>query len=99
MKNSSHSMNIFVRFRKPAILLVILGVSLGLSGAVRAQNPTANSAVADAKVNTLDQSAASPDKSATDYKSSLNALADLYQNQVTKLEKQNEQALQLFKDG
>jgi soluble lytic murein transglycosylase-like protein len=92
-------MNTFVRLRKPAILLGILVVWLGLSGAVRAQGPVATAGVADTKTTTLDQSTASPDKSATDYKSSLNALSGLYQSQVTKLEKQNEQSKQLFKDG
>jgi soluble lytic murein transglycosylase-like protein len=92
-------MNTFVRFGRPAILLGLLVVWLGLSGAVRAQNQPAAVGTSDPKPITLDQSTASPDKPATDYKSSLNALSGLYQSQVTKLEKQHEQAGQLFKDG
>jgi soluble lytic murein transglycosylase-like protein len=99
MKDSSRSMNTFVRFRKPAILLVILVVSLGLSSAARAQSPVATPGMVDTKAATSDQATAGPDKPATDYKSSLKTLSDLYQDQATKLEKQNDQAKQLFKDG
>jgi len=92
-------MNTFVRFRKPAILLVILVVSLGLSSAARAQSPVATSGMVETKAATPSQTTAGPDQPATDYKSSLKALSDLYQDQATKLAKQNDQAKQLFKDG
>lgn len=91
-------MNIFVRIRKSAILLGVLVVWLGLSGAVRAQTPPATAASQTA-ASTPDQAKATPATPATDYKTSLKALADLYQDQATKLEKQTEQARQLFKDG
>jgi len=80
-------------------LLVILVVSLGLSSAARAQSPAATPGIVETKTATPDQTTAAPDKPATDYKSSLKALSDLYQDQATKLEKQNDQAKQLFKDG
>jgi len=98
MKNSSHSMNIFVRFRKSAILLGVLVVWLGLLGAVHAQTPPATAA-SETVPTTQDQAKASPGTSVSDYKTSLKALSDLYQDQATKLQKQNEQAKQLFQDG
>jgi soluble lytic murein transglycosylase-like protein len=94
-------MNTFVRFRKPAILLAIMVVWLGLSAAVFAQNPPAITEVADKTALAEGQPAPSKgsDNAISDYKSSLSSLSDLYQTQVKKLEKQNEQSKQLFKDG
>src|SRR5690349_6773567 len=92
-------MNTFVRIRKPAILLVILVVSLGLSSAARVRSPVVTPGIVDGKTATPAQPTAGPEKPATDYKSSLKALSDLYQDQATKLEKQNDQLKQLFKDG
>lgn len=40
-----------------------------------------------------------PTKPAGDYKSSLNSLSTLYQNEVQRLEQKNNQAKELFKDG
>jgi len=99
MNNPSHSMNILARLRKPAILLGLLVIWPGLSGAVRAQNPAATAAGTDEAATIPGQSTAGPAKPANDYKTSLNALSDLYQDQVKKFEKQNDQSRQLFKDG
>ncbi len=91
----------FVRCRKPAILLVIIVVWLGLSGVISAQIPSAGAAVIDksAAPQTAPAATTSADKPASDYKSSLASLSNLYQDQVKKLEQQNEQSKQLFKDG
>ena len=101
MTNSSRSTEILVRFKKPAILLAIMVVWLGLSGAVFAQRPLASADLGDkaTSAQTGPSAAATTDKAAGDYKSSLNNLSDLYQDQAKKLERQNEQSKQLFKDG
>lgn len=76
-----------------------MAVWLGLSGAVFAQNsPKAEVIDKDAAVE-VQPAPTGSDKSVSDYKSSLSSLSDLYQTQVKKLEKQNEQTKQLFKDG
>ncbi len=99
---SSRSMNILVFLGKPAILLGILTVIWIFRGSASAQSPSAApSSAAPESSSSLQTSAqaTTPDKSADDLKASLGKLSALYQDQGAKLEKQNEQAKQLFKDG
>lgn len=60
-------------------------------------------ALPDSRANAADATAGSPNKDAStaesNYKSSLNSLSTLYQNEVQKLEQKNTQAKDLFKDG
>jgi soluble lytic murein transglycosylase-like protein len=97
MQKSSQFGNITVQFKKTAILLGILVLCLISAGSAMAQTDKAapaNSSPAGATTSTT-----GPVDSAKDYKSSLAALSTLYQNQVERLEKQNTQSKELFKDG
>jgi len=62
--------------------------------------PVADSHAAGVKVEKVPAASANSVKDATDgYKTSLNSLSKLYQDQVQRLEKQNEQLKALYKDG
>lgn len=95
-----------MRLSKIAILLgisVILGASAGsaLAQDKNASESKAVSTVAKESPSPASASAAKADnpKPSDSYKESLNSLSTLYQNEVQKLEKQNEQLKGLFKDG
>ncbi len=81
---------------------ILLGISLVFGGSALAQEKTAPAsdsksvaAEAPATVAKADSSA----KPADSFKTSLSSLSTLYQNEVQRLEKQNEQLKGLFKDG
>jgi len=75
--------NILVRFSGPAILLGITLLLLISAGSAMAQ----------------EKPAPAPTAAATDYKSSLNSLSTLYQNEVQRLEKQSSQSKDLYSQG
>ena len=81
-------MNILAQFVKMAVLLVITAICLLSTTAVMAQQDAVGG-----------RAPASPATAADDYKASLNKLANLYQDQVQKLEQKNNQAKDLYKDG
>ena len=112
--SSLKSPNIFVRFSRVALLLGIAMLWLVSAGSVMAQeNGAAASPVPENAGVNLEKRAVTSggtDKStvtaqpaasavATDYKSSLNSLATLYQNEVQKLQKQNSQSKDLYGQG
>ena len=91
MNKSSRSKDIVARFMRftafsaITLLLCLFGVSASAQ---------------EAKVSApADPSAATTTSQSDDYKSSLNKLSALYQTEVVKLEKQNNQAKDLYKDG
>jgi soluble lytic murein transglycosylase-like protein len=91
MNKSSRSKDIvarfmrFIAFSAIALILCLFGVSASAQEAKVGASPEVASATATTQ----------PD----DYKSSLNKLSALYQTEVVKLEKQNNQAKDLYKDG
>src|SRR5919198_1250761 len=97
MKNSSHPSYIFASFSRAAVLLSIAATIVVSATSVLAQENGAATARPSPPALTTN----TPDfaKTAGDYKSSLRALSTLYQNEVERLEKQNTQSQQLFKDG
>src|SRR5438132_8791301 len=109
--SSLKSPNIFVRFSRVALLLGIAMLWLISAGSVMAQeNGAAASPVPENAGVNLEKRAVTSggtDKSivtaasagATDYKSNLNSLATLYQNEVQKLQKQNSQSKDLYGQG
>ena len=76
------------RFLKTALLLGIALICSFSAASVYAQ---------DKSTETSNPSSTSDPK--TDYKTSLNALSTLYQNEVLRLEKRQQQSTDLFKDG
>ncbi len=96
MREFSHSTYSFGRLS--ALLLVITVICLLSAGSAIAQVSGASVPItpnAGATLNTP----ATASSSAGDYKSSLDALSNLYQNEVQRLEKQNNQSKELYKDG
>lgn len=100
-----------MQLSKVAILLgitLVFGVSAGSALAQDNSAPPVSKpavadattkAVSDAQPATATSDAGKPSKPADSYKESLNSLSALYQTEVQKLEKQNEQLKGLFKDG
>jgi len=98
--------NIFVRFMKPGrgLVLVLTLFSCAFTGSGQ-QRGVANKA-SQAKVgkasdvpNQVAAPPASTNNPADDYKKSLNELLSLYSNNVKKLEQDNNQLKELYKDG
>jgi soluble lytic murein transglycosylase-like protein len=89
-----------VQLSKVAILL---GISLVSAGSALAQDkgaaPVSDSKPVAAETSVSAAKAEPLSQPADNYKNSLNSLSGLYQNEVQKLEKQNEQLKGLFKDG
>lgn len=102
MKKSSHSRDAIVLFRKPRFFFEF-AVVLALSAAsVAAQEMSATTAVGpDGQAVRSSVTATRPDTATgtMDYKGSLEALSNLYRAQVERLEKQNAQSNDLYKDG
>jgi soluble lytic murein transglycosylase-like protein len=101
MNKASHFENMTVQIKKAAILLGLAVFCFVSAGSVRAQaerptEPTKTSASTTAKAAPEGQTTA---PNATEYKSSLSSLSTLYQNEVQRLEKQNTQSKDLYKDG
>jgi soluble lytic murein transglycosylase-like protein len=104
MNNSSQkAVNISVRISTVAFLVAITGVLAIFARSVEAQQnaaPTiAVSSTLAKPVDSTTPAAATEKAPAADYKSSLNTLSTLYQNEVQRLEKQNGQAKDLFTQG
>jgi soluble lytic murein transglycosylase-like protein len=92
-----------VRLSKLAILLgitLVFGVSAGAQDKSTATSATSSTNVSESATGaTASKSDATAAKPVDSYKDSLNSLSNLYQNDVQRLEKQNEQLKALFKDG
>jgi soluble lytic murein transglycosylase-like protein len=95
-----------VKLSKVAILLGITVVFGLCTGSAVAQDKDALPASANKAVTSPDATTARANAQATTtakpvetYKDSLNSLSNLYQNDVQRIEKQNEQLKQLLKDG
>lgn len=85
-------------------ITLVCGVSVGAQDKSSTPVPASSPAkfiesVADSAGATASKADATAAKPADSYKDSLNSLSNLYQNEVQKLEKQNEQLKALFKDG
>ncbi len=87
----ARSMNIFARFSKVAILLGITVIWLLSCVSVEAQeSPTSTSSQPNTVATSDPQS---------DYNTSLNTLSTLYQKEVQRLEKQQQQSQELYNEG
>lgn len=94
--SSQRSKKILARFPKAGLLLGIAVIWLLSAGSVMAQE---NRAPSTTESTSVSKSNGTTSNTANDYKSSLTALSTLYQNDVQRLEKQNIQSKELYKDG
>jgi soluble lytic murein transglycosylase-like protein len=94
--SSQQSRKILARLSTAALLLGIVVIWLLSAPLAMAQE---NSGLATSTSISVSKSNGDTANPANDYKSSLNALSTLYQNEVQRLEKQNNQSKELYNEG